>query len=410
MMNRIRERLKNTIPKSQAVYEVGRSTTEQVCTIKLITERVINTSEEEAHLILLDMSKAFDSMERKKLLEDLSEIIEHEELHIIQILLDVNLVVRCGNELSDEFKTDTGGPQGDGLSGNEFTFYLAKALKEYTIKYRENKPPKTNEDHISEHNYCKKSRENFNIDMQYADDISEITSDMKDIDLIKKELPNILKESNLILNKKKTEEYTINTKNHEWKKCKFLGSYIDTEKDITNRKVKAIDTANDLQHIFNNNKLSMQTKIKALNIYVKPVFMYNSELWTLTKTLNDKINSFQRWLQRTFILNIKYPKIITNTDLKEKIKEEEWSKIIEKKRLTWFGHMARLNDNTPCKKALSYTLQEYKKKQGRPKYTWLTQIEKQLKSLSIQNINEGLNIAQDRDKWKQMTKGKQIQE
>ena len=46
-----------------------------------------------------------------------------------------------------------------------------------------------------------------------------------------------LKKRGLKINKTKTEEYTV-TKNgpEEWKKCKILGSLLDTNKDIKRRK------------------------------------------------------------------------------------------------------------------------------------------------------------------------------
>ena len=52
-------------------------------------------------------------------------------------MLNVELSVRCDNEQSDFFKTDTGAPQGDCLSANEFTFYLAKALNQKRKTYHD---------------------------------------------------------------------------------------------------------------------------------------------------------------------------------------------------------------------------------------------------------------------------------
>ena len=49
--------------------------------------------------------------------------------------------------------------------------------------------------------------------------------------------PEILINKNLIVNADKTEEYTISRKsNKEWKKCKFLGSLLGNQEDITRRK------------------------------------------------------------------------------------------------------------------------------------------------------------------------------
>ena len=151
-MDRIQVRIDCNIPPSQAAYRSGRSTTEQVFALKIAAERTVSTKDEELHLILLDMSKAFDSMNRKKLLEDLSEIIGEDELQIIQLMLNVNIIVRCGNEYSEPFETDTGGPQGDSSSAKEFTCYLAKAMNKY-YSIRHITSPNHPAQHLIDHQY-----------------------------------------------------------------------------------------------------------------------------------------------------------------------------------------------------------------------------------------------------------------
>ena len=319
----------------------------------------------------------------------------------------MKLKVKCGKEFSEPFQTDTGGPQGDSSSANEFTFYLAKALVEY---YDFVRTSPTQHDHNytkpsnftnTDHNYFKKTQNNFQVDMQYADDISEINTNKLEIDHLKKHLPQVLrKKRDLNLNEKKTEEYVISSKTNKWKECKFLGSFIDTEKDIANRKGKAIEAANsDPEEIFKNKKLPISVKVDALNIYVGSVFLYNSEIWTLTQTLNDKIDSFHRRLLRKYVLNVKYPKLISNAKVYEKTKVTKWSTIVGKRRLTWFGHVNRLHEDAPARKALQFALSEYKQKRGRPKLTWLKQVEKQLREIDVHGIDVIISLAKDKNKW-----------
>ena len=61
-------------------------------------------------------------------MQELARVLDPNELHIINVLTNTQLKTRCWNEKSDAFKTDTGVPQGDCVSTNLFTFYLAKAL------------------------------------------------------------------------------------------------------------------------------------------------------------------------------------------------------------------------------------------------------------------------------------------
>ena len=82
-----------------------------------------------------DMSKAFDSINRTMLLDDLKKILQNDELHLVKTLLNVELSVKCGSFTSKYFKNDTGAPQGDCASANEFTFYLAKSLENKIQNY-----------------------------------------------------------------------------------------------------------------------------------------------------------------------------------------------------------------------------------------------------------------------------------
>ena len=85
MTSRIKDRIEKEIPPTQAAYRLGRSTTKHAFALKLAVERT---------LILLHMSKAFDSINCKLLLQDLSKIINEDKLHLIQLLLNVKLEAR----------------------------------------------------------------------------------------------------------------------------------------------------------------------------------------------------------------------------------------------------------------------------------------------------------------------------
>ena len=75
---------------------------------------------------MLDMSKAFDTVIRRKLLNYLKEVVDDDELHLMNILIRaVNYKVCVDDELGENFITKTGIAQGDCLSAILFIFYLA---------------------------------------------------------------------------------------------------------------------------------------------------------------------------------------------------------------------------------------------------------------------------------------------
>ena len=81
-------------------------------------------------LLLLDMSKAFDTVRRSELFNILEEALEKDKLHMMKILIeDVSLKARIGKSTGNKINTNIGVPQGDCLSPILFIVYLAKALK-----------------------------------------------------------------------------------------------------------------------------------------------------------------------------------------------------------------------------------------------------------------------------------------
>ena len=85
------------IPISQEAYRTSRSITEHVFATKLIIARAISLTDETVHILLLGLNKAIDSIKINTLIKDLKNVINHDKLHLIQILLDVTIAAKCGD-------------------------------------------------------------------------------------------------------------------------------------------------------------------------------------------------------------------------------------------------------------------------------------------------------------------------
>ena len=335
------------------------------------------------------MSKAFDTVNRKTLLKDLAEVLDPDELHLMHILInDVEYNVRVGNTLGDTIKTEIGIAQGDCLSAVLFIYYLARTLSPnrtgINAEHNYSKPPDDEPDlnnNIlwSELDFLVREKEEyFEIDPKYADDTNWASTSKERIKKIKSTVPQILKARDLFVNCDKTEEHEISRESDDsWKKCKILGSFLDTASDIERRKTLTRSTYNKLDSIFNSKIVSNHTKIKVFNTYIQCVFLYNSELWTLTKELEEKIDVFQRNILRK-ILKSKWPRVISNEDLYKKTNVTPWSKQIKRRRLRWLGHLLRLHPQTPARISLQEFLKPTPKPLGRPKTTWLQTVKKDL--------------------------------
>ena len=66
--------------------------------IKILAEKAITSSNYKIYILLFDMSKNFDTVNRNKLFEGLEELMLPEELHILHILTnDAKTIVRVGS-------------------------------------------------------------------------------------------------------------------------------------------------------------------------------------------------------------------------------------------------------------------------------------------------------------------------
>ena len=75
----------------------------------------------------------------------------------------------------------------------------------------------------------------------------------------KANLPKVLTNRDLKVNVSKTEEYGVKRKGDEkWKQCKFLGTQLDTERELKCRKGLTISALRNLNKI-----------LKSDNIYIK---------------------------------------------------------------------------------------------------------------------------------------------
>ena len=388
LIRRCWDRLSTEIPLEQAAYQPGRSTTEQVFAVKVLAEKAITSSDFNIYLLLLDMSKAFDTVNREMLLDDLSSILQEDEMHLFHLLInDVNIYVKVNDCISDQpIETNTGICQGDCLSAVLFIYYLAKSLSTRTeISEHSYNTPAEEEIRppiLEEHSYAKYTQKEVGIAPKYADDITWAINSINKINQIKETVPAKLRERHLIINDDKTEEFTINRSNDKWKDCKLLGSKLDSQKDIERRKVLTISAMKDLKPIFKSHRVSKGMKIRAFQAYASPIFLYNSELWTMKATDVKGVDSFHR-RQLRYALNIFWPKKMSNDELYSTTKAEPWSTTITRRRLTWLGHLLRLPEGTPAKIALREALTPARRPRGKPRTTWITTVIKDLAELNI---------------------------
>ncbi|GFO44725.1 endonuclease-reverse transcriptase [Plakobranchus ocellatus] len=332
------------------------------------------------------MSAAFDTINRTKLLEILRDIIDEDELHIIRFLLSETTIDVKINGANDPmpFTTNIGTPQGDSLSPALFIVYLEHALRDIR--------PVQND-----------KQESIPAEIIYADDIDFIGKKDADVNSIEK----TLKTHCLKVNVDKTEHTSVRKDSEDWKTTKKVGSLLGSKEDIEHRKHLSKIAFNKLTNIWKSgNKTKQKTKIKLYNSLVKSMLLYNCGTWALTKTDEDRLDSFHR-KQLINTLGIRYPTIISNASLHKKCREAPLSMQVLEARWRLFGHVLRRDRNIPANKAMLFYFSDNKRARGRPQTTLPITLNNDLKKLvatklelTIQTDLDTLRlIAEDRPKW-----------
>ena len=203
------------------------------------------------------------------------------------------------------------------------------------------------------------------------------------------------------MNEAKTEEFSvIPNGNDDWKKCKLVGSLLDTSEDIKRRTSLANTAYCNLKTVFLSNRISIKVKLRVFRALIESIFLYNSEVWGLTTAQENSIDVFQRKLLRN-ILGIRYSakNWISNDNLYRITQLTPWSITIRKRRLQFFGHVCRLDSRTPARIALDEVLRPVKQPRGGKRNTYLRTIKRDLKQQHL-TIDQARILAANRDVWR----------
>ena len=132
---------------------------------------------------------------------------------------------------------------------------------------------------------------------------------------------------------------------------------------------------------------------------IRPVVSYGAEAWTLTKKEVQAPLIFERKIFRR-IYGPKYQngewKSRTNRELEQMSKGENIVKWIKGQRISWLGHLEKMEEDRMSKKIFTQELVGRRRK-GRPRIGWKEEEERDLQVLGVRRWRE---LVADRKKWK----------
>ena len=364
-LKRIETQVNNYTGPWQAGYKSGRSCADLVWCQRMLLS-VVQQRQWDYHRMGIDMSSAFDTINRHTILRLLADAgCTNDEIRFVRVLLsNTKLRVRVNGSFSAWFMSTNGSFQGDCLSGCLFTLTLAGALNHLriVIRFIPDLP-------ISENS--------MPLEAEYADDVDFNNEDEQTLRNMLPIVTEVLREWSLYVNEDKTEfthiyladpdERTPNgekvraNKLEPWRNSVTLGSMLCSIKDIQRRITLANAAFATFKKVWlQGPKIPLSKKLIIYEAQVVSVLLYNSGCWAAPLNIIEKIDTCHRKHLRR-ILNLHWPfGVINNKTLYKRCNTTKLSDRIALSRWTLFGHILRMPENSPAHLALHFALDSTK--------------------------------------------------
>jgi hypothetical protein len=251
-------------------------------------------------------------------------------------------------------------------------------------------------------------------DFLFADDAALVSNTESGLQLLVEKFNNACNEFGLTISLKKTQIMGINLNrppvisigDHTLEvvdEFTYLGSSLCTSLSLDNELNKRIGKAATAmsklkKRVWENNKLTLHTKVQIYRACILSTLLYGSEAWTTHARQEKKLNTFHlRCLRR--ILHIKWQDKVSNNRVLQECQLPSIFTILKQRRMRWLGHVVRMDDGRLPKDILYGELAVGKRSVGRPNLRYKDVCKRDLKDLKI-DIATWEEQAKERGTWK----------
>ena len=381
---------------------------------------------EDLYLLFLDLTMAFDTINRPALWAILEKIgCPRHFVDLIRSFHDGMMVtVREGSEKSTPFGVTSGTKQGCVLAPTLFSIFFSLMLH---IAFKDatdgvdisSRFDKGLFDVNSTHFRAASKVDLLTIrDLLFADDCALAACSQEALQRLCDSFAAASRRFGLTISIKKTETLyqpapgnlhvppviTIDDKPlNAVENFKYLGSIVSSnasmDAEITARIAKATSAFGRLvKRLWTNKGITLGTKIDVYRATVLTSLLYGCETWTLSSQQIDRLEKFYLSTLRK-IARIRWFHKVTNYEVLSRCKINSLKSMLDKAKLRWLGHVIRMED-TRIPKALLYgRLAAGIPRRGNHN-TYLNSVKCTLKECVIpcSNLSE---LASERDEWRE---------
>jgi len=431
LLNRLNDHVhsNSVIPESQCGFRAGRGTTDMIFTARQLQEKC---REQHRHLymIFIDLTKAFDSVNRQGLWQVLSRIGCPDKF--VKIIASFHEGMQGqiidGGELSNMFAVTNGTKQGCVLAALLFSIFFSMmlliAFKDCDLGVPIQFRTDSNVFNLRRLKALTKTSLAVVRDLLYADDCALVAHSLADAQQLFDRFYAAAVRFGLTVSLKKTEvmlqpaSHSTSTSAQPVIKVEdtsimavnkfcYLGSILSSnavvDDDISARLSKASSAFGRLaKRLWNDHGIRLDTKIAVYKAAVLTSLLYGCESWVLYRRHIVKLDQFHmRCLRR--IAHVKWQDKIPNTEVVQICGISGIEAFLLSAQLRWIGHVVRMSENRLPKQVFYGQLEHGTRSHGGQQKRYKDMLKSNLKACGIAP-NQLETLAQDRSSWRTLCK------
>lgn len=399
LFDRLLPHAEQIVGQYQAGFRPERSTIDQIFVLRQMVEKTLEFNIQTHHLFI-DFKAAYDSISREKLVAALNDFgIPAKLIQMIQMTMsNIRCQVKLGCNVSETFATNKGLRQGDALACVLFNLALEKAVRDSDL--------------VTTGTIYTKSQ----TALAYADDLDLVARSAEGVKDSFGALEKAAKNMGLEINEDKTKYMKISPSQtnraglsigqYNFKATEnfiYLGSLVNENGKLTEEIKRRIMLANrcffGLRKQFSSRLLSRASKLRLYKTLVRPVLLYGSETWTMTRREEILLELFERKVLRSIfgaIYDTNGWRRRFNHEIYALLQDPNVVEIAKINRLRYAGHVQRRENDHPAKQHLTSN-PSGQRRRGRPRVRWADEVDNDARALGV---NDWRQLSQDRDGWR----------
>ena len=422
-LSRLQSLASRVYPESQCGFRAARSTVDMIFSLRQLQEKC-REQQQPLFLAFVDLTKAFDLVSRSGLFQILQKIGCPPKLLAIIAAFheDMQSTVCFDGATSDAFPVRSGVKQGCVLAPTLFGIFFSMLLQYAFADSSDGVYIRTRADgklfNIARLRAKTKTFEVLIRELLFADDAALASHSEAGLQRLVDKLSHACKEFGLTISLKKTNilaqdaltppVITIdNTELEVVDSFTYLGSTVSNKAsldvEISSRIAKAAGVMAKLnKRVWNNDLLSVRTKLQVYQSCVLSTLLYGSESWPTYARQEKRLNGFHlRCLRR--LLLIKWQDRVPNTEVLGRADMPSISTLLIQRRLRWLGHVHRMDPGRLPRQILYGVLREGVRRTGRPLLRFKDVCKRDLQLTEI-IPNTWEILATDRKAWRRGVK------